>query len=332
MGTRKLTILIILLVAIIAALFMWRKSGNPGPLPLATTPPTTESKKIEITWRAPAESDIPQNSEGELIRYGKDLIVHTSKYFGKKGMIAPITNGMNCQNCHLDAGRKIYGYNFSGTAANFPRHDDRSGGTKTLQGRVNDCFERSLNGHSIDSNSREMKAFVAYINWIGQYAKKNEKPAGSAAQTLLFLKRPADTAAGRIVYMRDCAKCHGQEGEGQLMKDNLEYLYPPLWGKNSYNSGAGLGRLIRMAGFVKGNMPFGVSYDHTYLTDEEAWDVAAFVNSRPRPEKNLKEDWPDISRKPIDLPFGPYADSFSLAQHQLGPFEPIKAEYDKRKK
>ena len=321
-----------LLVAAIAALFLLRKSPDVNPPPLVVAPPTTEAKKVEITWRAPAESEIPEGEAGELIRYGKDLIVHTSKYFGKKGTVAPITNGMNCQNCHLDAGRKIYGYNFSGTAANFPRHDDRSGGTKTLQGRVNDCFERSLNGRSIDSNSREMKAFVAYINWIGQYAKKNEKPAGSAAQTLLFLKRPADTAAGRIVYMRDCTKCHGQEGEGQPLTDKTGYLYPPLWGKNSYNTGAGLGRLIRMAGFVKGNMPLGVSYDHTYLTDEEAWDVAAFVNSRPRPPKDLSEDWPDITRKPIDLPFGPYADSFPIQQHQFGPFESIKSEYDKRKK
>ena len=85
-----------------------------------------------------------------------------------------------------------------------------------------------------------------------------------------------------------------------------------------------MGRLIRMAGFIRGNMPLGVSYDHAYLTDEQAWDVAAFVNAQPRPQKDLHHDWPDITKKPIDLPFGPYADSFATTQHQLGPFGPIK--------
>jgi thiosulfate dehydrogenase len=325
MLTRNKTTALLLLLVIISAgyLFLERNSK----LPPSTDPKLTATpveKKSEITWKAPAEADIPEGENGDLIRYGKDLIAHTAKYYGKKGKIAPITNGMNCQNCHLDVGRKIYGYNFSGTSANFPRHDDRSGGTKTLMGRVNDCFERSLNGKAIDSTSREMKAFVAYIDWIGQYAKKNEKPAGSAAETLGFLNRQADTVSGKNIYLKDCAKCHGLHGEGQMAIDQIEYVYPPLWGENSYNTGAGLGRLIRMAGFIKGNMPFGVSFDHAYLTDEQAWDVAAFVNAQSRPKKDLTKDWPDISKKPIDLPFGPYADSFSVAQHQLGPFGPIK--------
>ena len=320
----KTTALLVLLVILTAAFYFFdrksRKAANPE-LPTITSP---VEKTMDITWKAPAESEIPEGEKGELIRYGKDLIAHTAKYYGKKGSIAPITNGMNCQNCHLEAGRKIFGYNFSGTASNFPRQDDRSGGTKTLMGRVNDCFERSLNGRAIDSTSREMRAFVAYIEWIGQYARKNEKPAGSAAQTLAFLSRPADTVVGRKIYIQDCAKCHGANGEGQLQPDQGEFLYPPLWGEHSYNTGAGLGRLIRMAGFIRGNMPLGVSYDHAYLTDEQAWDVAAFVNAQHRPQKDLRHDWPDITKKPIDLPFGPYADSFTTTQHQLGPFGPIK--------
>ena len=70
-------------------------------------------------------------------------------------------------------------------------------------------------------------------------------------------------------------------------------------------------------------MPWGASHHNTQLSDEEAWDVAAFVNSQPRPVKIFKEDWPNIAGKPFDHPFGPYADGFSEEQHKFGPFIPI---------
>jgi thiosulfate dehydrogenase len=101
-------------------------------------------------------------------------------------------------------------------------------------------------------------------------------------------------------------------------------MYPPLWGSNSYNNGAGLYRLSRFAGYVKANMPLGATYATPQLTDEEAWDVAAYINSMYRPKKDLSNDWPDISKKPIDHPFGPFADGFSEEQHKIGPFIPIK--------
>ena len=73
-------------------------------------------------------------------------------------------------------------------------------------------------------------------------------------------------------------------------------------------------------------MPFlQASYKTPVLSDEEAWDVAAFVNSRPRPTKDLTGDWPNISKKPVDHPFGPYKDGFSEEQHKFGPFPPIVA-------
>ena len=71
-------------------------------------------------------------------------------------------------------------------------------------------------------------------------------------------------------------------------------------------------------------MPNGASFDNPILTDEEAWDVAAYVNSMPRPHKTFAADWPDISAKPFDHPFGPYADDFTEQQHKLGPFVAIK--------
>jgi thiosulfate dehydrogenase len=101
-----------------------------------------------------------------------------------------------------------------------------------------------------------------------------------------------------------------------------------LWGPLSYNDAAGLYRLSNFAGYVKYNMPLGARHDAPVLTDEEAWDVAAYVNSRPRPHKNVPSDWPDVRKKPFDHPFGPYADRYSERQHKFGPFGPLKAQFE----
>jgi len=111
-----------------------------------------------------------------------------------------------------------------------------------------------------------------------------------------------------------------------MAADGLEYLYPPLWGDQSYNTGAGLFRLSNFAGYVHSNMPFNQATDkQPVLTAEECWDVAAYVNSRPRPNRRPGGDWPDISKKPVDHPFGPYADGHTEQQHKFGPYPPILA-------
>ena len=71
-------------------------------------------------------------------------------------------------------------------------------------------------------------------------------------------------------------------------------------------------------------MPFGATYKAPQLTDEEAWDIAAFVNSMPHPSKDISKDWPKIEEKIFDHPFGPFADGFSEKQHKFGPFAVIK--------
>jgi thiosulfate dehydrogenase len=66
------------------------------------------------------------------------------------------------------------------------------------------------------------------------------------------------------------------------------------------------------------------------LSDEEAWDVAAFVNSQPRANHPFLDlDWPKIEKKPFDYSFRPYKDAFSKAQHKFGPFGKIVAFYKK---
>ncbi|MBA2611120.1 MAG: c-type cytochrome [Bacteroidetes bacterium] len=272
---------------------------------------------------APDTSLISAEKNAAQIRYGRELIANTSLYFGPKGKIAHMNNGMNCQNCHLEAGTKPFGNNYLAVAATYPKFRERSGSIETIYKRVNDCFERSLNGKALDTLGNEMQAIQAYIKWLGKNMAKGEKPKGSGIAELKYLDRAADAEKGKIVYSLKCKTCHGEEGAGKFNNDNLAYQYPPLWGEHSYNSGAGLYRLSRFAAYVKYNMPQGASFKNIQLSDEEAWDVAAFVNSQPRLVKDPKNDWPKISGKPVDHPFGPYADNFSEKEHKYGPFGPI---------
>jgi thiosulfate dehydrogenase len=265
-----------------------------------------------------------------LIRYGRELIANTSYYLGPKGKVAAITNGMNCQNCHLDAGTKSWGNNYSAVFSTYPRFRERSGTVENIYKRVNDCIDRSLNGHAIDSNSREMQAIQAYIIWLGKKVPRDVKPSGAGIRDLTFLDRAADPMKGQAIYTQKCQRCHGVGGGGLLNSDGTKYVYPPLWGNNSYNAGAGLYRISRFAGYVRDNMPFDAPYNSTPLTDEEAWDVAAFVNSQLRPQKNYTKDFPNIGGKPIDHPFGPYKDNFSEEQHKYGPFDPIRKAKEKK--
>lgn len=271
--------------------------------------------------------------EDSLVRLGHDLIENTSYYFGPKGKISAISNGMNCQNCHIDGGIIPWGNNFSAVIMSYPRFSNRSGAMMSISRRVNDCFERSLNGIAIDTTGHEMQAIIAYMHWIGDDIPTGKRPLGSGIMQLPFLDRAADPVKGRKVYITACQRCHGAGGQGRPNADASGYVYPPLWGENSYNTGAGLYRISGFAGFVKVNMPFHeATYDHPKLTNEEAWDVAAFVNSQPRPQNKNKNDFPDISKKLIDDPVGPYTDTFSEEQHKFGPFRPIKDAMEKIKK
>ncbi len=283
-------------------------------------------KKVPpVTWQPPDSCDIPPGAEGDLIRYGENLVASTSRYLGPRGTIAALSNGMNCQNCHLEAGTRLYGNNYSAVFSTYPKFRERSGTVENIYKRVNDCIERSLNGKGLDTGSREMQAFSAYINWLGHHVPKNSKPAGAGIRDLPFLARAADPEKGHALYWEKCQRCHGPQGEGLPAADSVVYTYPPLWGGHSYTTAAGLYRISRLAGYIKDNMPFGASYKAPQLTDEEAWDLAAFVNSQPHPEKKFREDWPELSGKPVDHPFGPYADSFSERQHKFGPFGPIRS-------
>ena len=282
-------------------------------------------------WQAPDWTQVDQEENAELIKYGRDLIANTSEYLGPNGKVKKISNGLNCQNCHLQAGTVPLGNNYSAVASTYPKVRGRSGMSEDVQMRINGCFQRSLNGDALANDSKEMKAMVAYMDWLGQGVPKGEKPVGAGIYQLPYLDRAADPIKGKTVYEKECVACHMSDGQGLPKPDGTGYTYPPLWGEHSYNQKAGLFRVSRFAGYVKANMPFGATYENPILTDEEAWDVAAYVNSLDRPDRDFPKDWPDISKKPIDHPFGPYADEFPEQQHKFGPFNPIQEALAKKK-
>ena len=319
-----LVLVIVVLLAGGSGYLFLSRFDEPRVAALKTTLVQNKSARSEV-WQAPDSTLILSAPDGALISYGRELIAHTALYLGPNGKVKAISNGMNCQNCHLKAGTKPFGNNYGGVASTYPKFRARSGAIETVEKRINDCLERSLNGQKLDENSREMRAIIAYFQWVGQNVEKGVVPKGAGIPELPFMERAADPAKGKLVFDQHCAICHGKDARGVRDPGNLEWRYPPLAGPDSYGVAAGLYRLSRFAGYVKLNMPHGTYYEQPVLTDEQAWDVAAFINSLPRPERKFAGDWPDISSKPYDHPFGPYADNFQESQHKYGPFAAIRA-------
>jgi thiosulfate dehydrogenase len=281
----------------------------------------TSSEKTLV----PDINELSNSESDNVILYGKKLIDSTANYFGPRGSIATNTNGLNCENCHRESGTKLYTNNFLAVASTYPKFRDRSGRLESIEFRINECLQRSLNGRGIDSLSKEMRAIVAYIKWTGKNVTSVAPAGGIKSEELPFLQRAADPLKGKTNYLLKCKSCHGENGEGSLTVNSIAYKYPPLWGEHSYAVSAGMYRLTKLASFIKSNMPLGATYKAPLLNDEEAWDLAAYINTQPHPKKMFRYDWPVLNTKPVDYPFGPYADSFLEVQHKYGPFWAIKS-------
>lgn len=285
-------------------------------------------------WTIPDTNEIPHDEFGEMVRYGRDLIVNTAYYIGPEGKVGKfLGNKMNCTNCHLEAGTKPYAFNFYSTHARYPQYRARENKILSLADRVNNCIERPHNGKHIPLNSKEMIAMISYMKWLGEKVPVNENVKGDGPINIDFPKRAADSKNGEKVYIRECLSCHGANGEGKMRADNVCYEYPPLWGDKSYQSGSSVHRLIKMAPFVYANMPNKIaSYNNPKLTIEEAYDVVAFINNdtiHNRPQPVTKTDYANLYHKPIDYDKGPYLDSFPAMQHKYGPYQEIIDYYKK---
>jgi len=287
-----------------------------------------DSNSSTTVYVAPDTSTIPKDKVGDLIRYGRELILNTSYYFGLKGTLGTYAgNDMACGNCHLDAGTRPYGLNFFSAHARYPQYRAREGKVLSLADRVNNCFERPLNGKPIPMESREMSAILMYMKWLSQGVPVDGRVEGDNLKPVSYPDRPADPTKGLIVYEQHCVRCHADDGQGVHRSDGVAYVYPPLWGKYSYQPGSSMHRLIKSAQFIKYNMPWDLArWDKPVLTDEEAFDVAAYINDdklHTRPNADNGHDYPVVEERPVDFYYGPYADPFAQEQHKYGPFKPI---------
>jgi thiosulfate dehydrogenase len=289
-------------------------------------------------WTVPEVGALPDNEHGRLVRRGRDLITATYAHIGPEVPDATnryAGNNLACSNCHLEAGTKKFALPIFGLFGEYPRYSARSGAEITVEERVNGCMTRSMNGRAMPLQAPQMTAIVAYIKFLSTGVPAGQDLPGLGVGKMPELARAADPARGRPIYTSACADCHRMDGLGvrrSLPTVDLGYMMPPLWGPDSFNDGAGMARLITAANFIHFNMPHGADYLHPQLTAEDAWDVAAYLVSQSQPHKEgLDRDYPDLLQKPIDSPYGPYADGFGEQQHKFGPFAPIRAELSRLK-
>ncbi len=286
-----------------------------------------EDEIVNTSFIQPDSAKMPNDSFGSFVKLGRSLFMNTAMLIGPNGSLGSYTkNKMNCTNCHQQAGTKPFAFNLMLSHSKYPQYRPREGKVLTLADRVNNCIERPHSGKPLPLGSKEITAFLSYLKWINDVANKEKEVKGYEALELPLLARAASSSNGKIVYEKQCVRCHGQNGEGKMLANNSSYEYPPLWGNEGYQPGSSMHRVVKQARWLKANMPHDLAkwYAPT-LTDEECYDVAAFVNDdaiHPRPNPKTY-DYPNIADKNLDYGKGPFIDTFSEAQHKYGPWQPI---------
>lgn len=326
---RKLGVLFSILFGLVLILF-WTVLQMPERKPKMVTIPLVQ---VADSWQPKSIMDQWEQSP-PLVRNGYLMLSQSSKLIGPN---APnpedrfAGNNLSCTNCHLKGGTQAGSASWVGVAARFPQFGGRSNKIGTLEDRINGCLERSMNGRKMPVDAEPMKAMVAYMEWLGDDLPAEQEKYYTGFGSVRLPERAVDLVAGEIVYNRECTICHGADGKG-IKGPESGYLYPPLWGEDSFNNGAGMHRVITAAEFIKSNMPYGMATkDNPKLTDDEAYDVSGYINSFVRPIKNgTEKDYPDLKLKPVSTSYGPWVDTFTESEHKFGPFQPIMAYYKEK--
>lgn len=244
--------------------------------------PHLAAASAETTFKTPSESSIPTEQLRVAVRRGRALLEHTGD-----SLPSHVGSALRCFSCHLNEGNRPGAFPLVGVYSRFPQYRPRNGLVNLLEDRINDCFERSLNGKAIPRDGPEMRQIVAYLAFVSEGIAPPGEVPGAGVRSLTPLK--PDTARGRAIFSETCSRCHGSDGGGTV-------IAPPLWGRRSFNIGAGMARLRTAAGFIRDNMPNDRA---VVLTDQQAFDVAGYVVSQPRPDFAHKEDdWPNGNPPP----------------------------------
>ncbi|MDI3328755.1 MAG: c-type cytochrome [Alicyclobacillaceae bacterium] len=252
-----------------AAILLSACSSGSAP---SQSPVNSNSSQVSLSFHPPKIDEIPNDENGKAIKLGYDLMNDTAKLAS-----AYVGNQLSCSSCHAGAGTVQTEAPLVGVAAVYPQYRDREAAVVTLEERINQCFERSMNGKPLPYNSPEMRAFMAYLTWISKDIPIGTNPPWRGQSVKVDVSNP-NLEEGRKIYAQACAACHGANGEGGSG--------PAVWGPNSFNDGAGMANLSKMAAFVKVNMPKvemgGIKPGA--MTDQQARDVSAWILSHDRPK------------------------------------------------
>jgi len=270
---------------------------------------------------------MPGGKYGEAVRYGRQLMLHTAYLIGPEGVNGHYTNNkMNCTNCHQDAGSKPFSLNLVNAFHNYPSYRAREGKVLSLAERVNNCIMHPHLGKPLPLDSREMIGFMSYLKWLCDSANVDKHTKGLKNVSIDLPDTAASSLAGAKLYVQDCARCHGDNGQGKMRFDNVAYEYPPLWGPKAYQPGSSMHRIVKQAQWLISNMPYDkATHDKPYLTSAQALDLAAFINDDKIHQRPVVKEYqyPNPEEKAIDYDRGPFKDPFSEQQHKYGPFKPI---------
>jgi thiosulfate dehydrogenase len=237
-----------------------------------------------VPFRVPAESEVKDTVVLAAVRRGRAILSNT-----RDSLPAHVGNRLRCVSCHMGDGQEPNKMPLVGVYARFPQYRPRSATVEIIEDRINDCFERSMNGKALARDSRAMRDIVAYLAFLSYGVPIGAQVEGQGLLRLDPL--PADTTRGREVFTTSCVQCHGANGQGGRADTAVAIVGPPLWGPQSFNVGAGMARLRTAAAFIRVAMPYDKPGS---LTPQQAYDVAAYVTSRPRPDFARKAaDWPN---------------------------------------
>jgi len=229
-----------------------------------------------VPFAPPPEAEIPNDVFGQTIRRGIAIFTDTRNeakpYAG---------DGLACASCHLDRGRRPGAAPMWAAWVRYPRFRAKNDAVNTMTMRIQGCFRFSMNGTPPPDDSEIVTALQTYFFWLARGAPTGATLAGAGFPRLADPAEPPSIARGEVVFAGKCAACHGSDGEGRRVAGGVGYQFPPLWGANSYNWGAGMTSVATAAAFIRANMPYGL---RDALTEQEAWDVASFVDSHERPQ------------------------------------------------
>jgi thiosulfate dehydrogenase len=229
----------------------------------------------------PSEAEMPEGPVGDAIKRGRNIFTDTPKYAPQYS-----GNSMACAQCHLDAGRRENAAPMWAAYVQYPKFRTKNMKINTLEERIAGCFNYSINaqdslaGKAPPPGDDVYKELMTYFYWLADGAPTGEDMRGGGFLKLKETKLSYDYNRGAKVYEQNCALCHGADGQGRK-EPNGKVRFPPLWGPEAYNWGAGMARVDNAAGFIKANMPLSKPYS---LSDQDAWDVAAYIDSHERPK------------------------------------------------